>query len=74
MRIRPDQTVAGFIYVESCREACRYDERGLDFASAVGAILGTVLETAWLHPLESDRPRMKAELAGARRIPPAIPR
>jgi serine phosphatase RsbU (regulator of sigma subunit) len=67
-----NQTVTGFIYVESCEKVCRYDERDLDFASAVGAILGTVLETARLQQAELDRQRMAAELAGARRIQQAI--
>jgi phosphoserine phosphatase RsbU/P len=67
-----DRQVTGFIYVDSRQSQRRYDELDLDFASAVGSLVGTAVEVARLHEAEIAKLRMEAELAAARRVQQAI--
>jgi sigma-B regulation protein RsbU (phosphoserine phosphatase) len=67
-----DQRVTGFIYVDSRRGPRRYNTEDLDFASAVGSLVGTAVEVARLHEAEIAKERMEAELAAARRVQQAI--
>jgi sigma-B regulation protein RsbU (phosphoserine phosphatase) len=67
-----DQDVTGFIYVDSRQGGRSYDERDLEFACAVGAMIGTAIENARLHEAELVRQRMEAELARARQVQQAI--
>ncbi len=66
------QQVTGFIYVDSRRDGRAYNEQDLDFAAAVGCLVGTAVEVARLHEAELTKQRMEAELAGARRVQQAI--
>lgn len=67
-----DQAVTGFMYVDSRQGGRPYHEQDLDFASAVGAMVGTAVENARLHEAELAKQRMEAELSGARRVQEAI--
>jgi len=67
-----DQAVTGFMYVDSRKGGWPYKEQDLDFASAVGAMVGTAVENARLNQAELARQRMEAELSGARRVQEAI--
>jgi phosphoserine phosphatase RsbU/P len=64
--------VSGFIYVDNRRLGRTYDERDLEFASAIGAVVGTAIENARLHETELVKQRMETELAAARRVQQAI--
>ncbi len=66
------QDVTGFIYVDSRRCGRAYDDRDLQFASAVGAMAGTAIENARLAAAELVKQRMEAELARAREVQQAI--
>ena len=66
------QDVTGFIYVDSRRHDQSYNPSDLEFACAVGAMVGTAIENTRLHEAELVRQRLEAELAGARRVQQAI--
>lgn len=67
-----EQEVTGFIYVDQRRRGRSYDDRDLEFACAVGAMVGTAIENARLYEAELARQKMVAELAGARKVQESI--
>lgn len=67
-----NEDVTGFIYVDSRRRGRSYEERDLEFASAVGVMVGTAIENARLHEAELVKQRMEAELERARAVQQAI--
>ena len=66
------EKATGFIYVDARGRGRRYDEQDLDFAAALGALVGTAVEVARLHEAEVAKQRMDADLAAARRVQQAI--
>lgn len=60
--------VVGFLYLDRRRRDLPYRAGDLEFASAVGGIVGTALENANLREAEIARQRMQAELAAAHRM------
>lgn len=67
-----DRGVSGFIYMDNRQRGRSYDERDLEFASAIGAIVGTAVENARLQEEALLTERLQAELAGARQVQQAI--
>ncbi len=66
------EDVTGFIYVDNRRQRRSYEDRDLEFAAAIGAMVGTAIENARLGEAEMARHRMEAELERARRVQQAI--
>jgi len=62
------QDVTGFIYLDSRAAERSYLEGDLQFACAVGAMVGTAIENARLRETELIKQRMEAELASAREV------
>ncbi len=67
-----DERVTGFIYVDSRRGGRGHSEQDLEFAAALGSLVGTAVEVARLHETELAKQRMEADLAAARRVQQAI--
>ena len=67
-----NQVVTGFMYVDSRQGGRPYNEQDLDFASAVGAMVGTAVENAPAARGGTCQATDGAELTGARRVQEAI--
>lgn len=67
-----NDSVTGFLYIDNRRRRQPYDEQDLEFACAVGAMVGTAVENARLHEANLIKQRMEAELASAREVQQAI--
>lgn len=62
----------GFIYMDNREMVQSYTEEDLDFASAIGAMVGAAIENARLYEAQLIKERLETELAGARRVQEAI--
>ncbi len=67
-----DRAVTGFIYVDSRAGGRSYGAEDLDFAAAVGSLVGTAVEVARLHESEIIRQRLEAELQAAAKVQRSI--
>lgn len=68
-----EDEVTGFVYVDRRHAGPGgYNEGDLEFAGAIGALLGAAVENIRLQEAEVLRQRMEAELSAARRVQQSI--
>ncbi len=67
-----DSQVCGYIYAYNRHGAISYQAHDLDFASAVGTMVGTAVEHTRLREAERRKEQMEAELASAREVQQSI--